>query len=269
VRISKLGIGMVLGAALVVLTTSAASRLRGSPQLTSRSEAGGVEALNRGTLVPIAVGLSGLSLLVASYAAWRSWSNKRSVARLERTVDMLRKNAVSQLSRAEPRDSRLDSRISNLEDRLGSIQDALARIHTGTFPQPGVMLSSEVLRVPLPMPFSSTNLDTEPSSVQVPVIEEQRRIGGVLGQEDLVRVTYSSKPMVQIQWQPGSQSAEVWLNREYIFGDLTADYVRSLFDVQGGGPGAYETLIPAVVAWREGAESGALQRRGRARSLGG
>jgi hypothetical protein len=74
---------------------------------------------------------------------------------------------------------------------------------------------------------------------------------------------------VQILWAPSASTAEVWVNPDYKFADLTADYLTSAFVVDAPGPGSYETVEPAVIAWSRGASAGRVQVRGRVRAAGG
>jgi hypothetical protein len=74
--------------------------------------------------------------------------------------------------------------------------------------------------------------------------------------------------MVEIRWTPGRATAEVWINPEFKFAEVTAGYLGYAFDVDGGGPGSYETTIPATIDWALGATGGRVRARGRARALG-
>lgn len=92
-------------------------------------------------------------------------------------------------------------------------------------------------------------------------------IGGTLVNDGEVRASSASKPMVEIRWG-GRTTAEVWINRDFKFADVNAGYLPYAFDVDGGGPGSYETITPATVEWSPGASSGRVLNRGRARALG-
>jgi hypothetical protein len=74
--------------------------------------------------------------------------------------------------------------------------------------------------------------------------------------------------MVEIRWRSGSSTAEVTVSPEYKFTAITGDYLRSFFDMDGGGEGVYETIRPAVVQWSAKANTGTLKTRGRVRAMG-
>jgi hypothetical protein len=92
-------------------------------------------------------------------------------------------------------------------------------------------------------------------------------IPGTLGDDDTVRVTTSSKPMVEIRLAENAGTAEIWVNPDYKFADLTAKYLLSAFDVDLPGPGQFETLSPATVHWIAGSTNGRIVRRGTIRAI--
>ena len=82
---------------------------------------------------------------------------------------------------------------------------------------------------------------------------------GLLSQGDEVRLSNSSRPMVHVHWAPSASTAEVWVNPEYKFADLTADFLTSAVEVDARGPGSYETVAPAVIAGSSGASAGEVR----------
>lgn len=94
-----------------------------------------------------------------------------------------------------------------------------------------------------------------------------RVMSGVISADDLIRLTSASRPMLEIRWREGDAGAEVWVNPEFKFADLTADLLDTAFEVDGGGPGAYETVTPALLEWSAGASAGRVRRRGLVRAL--
>jgi hypothetical protein len=117
------------------------------------------------------------------------------------------------------------------------------------------------------LPASDSAVRAEPQP-EDPIYAGAESLPGVLSDNDEVRVTSGSRAMVEIRWRVGESTAEVWINRDYKFADITADLVASAFDVDGGGPGSYATIRPAIVAWGEGARAGRVHARGHARALG-
>jgi hypothetical protein len=91
---------------------------------------------------------------------------------------------------------------------------------------------------------------------------------GVLSDDSVVKLSTSSKPMVEIHWQDGASTAQVWVNPEYKFADLNARYLESAFDVDVIGPGTFETVSPAIVDWTRAASCGRVVERGRVRAVG-
>jgi hypothetical protein len=110
-------------------------------------------------------------------------------------------------------------------------------------------------------------------AVAAPILRDENAgeppLAGALSNEPLVRKTNSSKPMVEIHWQVGSDVAQVHVSRDYRFDPVTLQYLQSAFDL-GDDTGAerFETVLPAVVQWAQGAQEGRVLNRGRLRAIG-
>lgn len=104
------------------------------------------------------------------------------------------------------------------------------------------------------------------SNVAVPPPGGVRIIPAMIGDDGSVQQSNTSRPMVEIHWREGEGTAELRVNPEFKFADLTSGYLEAAFEVDGGGPGSYETVSPAVIEWGPSARVGRVRDRGRVRA---
>lgn len=170
-------------------------------------------------------------------------------------------------SRVATMTSRPEHEVLELRDRLHHLEHLVAKLQDQARPGSAPAVGGSTSRVDVaghdvgptdsfvtaPTPAPDTGVDILP---------------GALSDESVVKLSTSSKPMVEIRWQDGAATAEVYVNPEYKFADLNATYLESAFDVDVMGPGSFETVSPAVVDWTRAASSGRVMQRGRVRALG-
>lgn len=151
-----------------------------------------------------------------------------------------------------------DHDLADLRTRVEDVEGFVEQLWQKVFPSPPVSGIEQ----------STTTYRQPPASIAESTPPALEILPGVLSKDEQVKVTSSSKPMVEIRWASGTPTAEVWISREYKFADLTADLLAIAFDLDGGGPGTYETVMPALVDWAGTAGTGRVRTRGRARLAG-
>lgn len=151
--------------------------------------------------------------------------------------------------------------VGTLRSQVEELGRQVAR-HSGRQPSPSLAetpVSSLVSTPPVANPsWPSAPMETR----NVAAHGREHIVAGTLSRDELVRASPASRPMIRIHWRDGAASAEVWVNPDFKFADLTADLLDTAFVVEGGGPGAYETVTPAIIEWGANASEGRLKRRG-------
>lgn len=273
-------------AATSTASTSTATTTTALPDSTPMAPAAaGAPGTSVVTWAALALGLVGTGLAALAFASARDISRRAS--KLQQQVGQLSQQRAQQASRAasspsaaprspaaapratpppqpQPQPIRpagvdagdLRARVEHLEMLVAQLRENAAR----------TAFETEAFDADLPDEPSYTAFETAARPAPKPDVQV---LPGVLSQGDEVRLTNSSRPMVHVHWAPSASTAEVWVNPDYKFADLTADYLTSAFEVDTRGPGSYETVSPAVIAWSSGASAGRVQVRGRVRAAGG
>lgn len=227
---------------------------------TTAGELPGAGATMLAWLAPLCLLLIGALFLAHRRTHSRVRDLETGMDELRRQVSSLKPNQVvypssTREETSSPPHGDVTDLWSAVKDMQDDIQELGRKVAAGPDRGGPVVTRQETgaLRPPPPPPRPPERLDV-------------KVLAGILSPDDHVRLTNSSLPMVEIHWRDGEQNAEVWVNPEFKFADLTADLLESAFEVMdGGGPGAYETLRAAQVEWGAGASSGRVTQRGRVR----
>jgi hypothetical protein len=224
------------------------------------------------TLTIAALGLGLVGCAVGGVVFWLARSLDKSiddvvprVDRLERSVARLQPESPLRAEVIAPRSDdvrELMDRLHYLERLVGTLQNEVRGSAAAAIVDASRRSESAAAQ-------DLHSRSPSESQADVPRKEpDSQSVGGDLGQDATVKRTSSSKPMVEIRWRDGDARAEVRVNPEYRFADVTARYLESVFDVDVPGQGSFETLSPAIVEWTPDASSGRVVSRGRLQAIG-